>query len=72
MSELEKEFPGKIVAANVDATTPQSKEIVKDLGFKNHGLVIRSSKGEALWQQPDHQVVVDDLKTALTELTKKL
>ena len=70
MSELDQDFQGSIVASNVDATTPESQEIVKQLGFNNHGLVIRSPEGETLWKQPDHEVVVAEVRTALEELTQ--
>ncbi len=68
MSGLEKEFPGKVAANNVDATTPEATAICKSLGFQNHGLVIRSPAGETLWSQPDHEVKMDDVKTKLREL----
>ena len=71
VGELEQEFTGSIVARNVDATTPESEEIVKNLGFNNHGLVIRSPEGETLWSQPDHEVVVADVRAALEELTRR-
>ena len=71
MSGLEDEFPGKVKALNVDATTPENKEIVQKLGFKTHGLVIRSSKGKVLWKQPDHDVNMDDVRKAIKKLTKK-
>ena len=71
MSGLEQEFEGKIVAANVDATTAETKEICKQLGFQNHGLVVRDGAGEVLWKQPDHQVVVDDAKLAIEGLLAK-
>jgi len=48
VSGLEQDFPGKVKAQNLDATTPESKKIVKDLGFQSHGLVIRSAEGKAL------------------------
>ena len=70
MSELEQQFPGRVTAQNVDATTPESEQAVQALGFANHGLVIRSADGKALWQQPDHEVKVDDARNALEELLK--
>ena len=69
VSGLEQEFTGKIVASNVDATTPEAAAACQKLGFNNHGLVIRSAKGETLWQQPDHEVQVDDVRAKLRELT---
>ena len=69
MSGLEKEFPGKVKAENLDATTPENKKIVKSLGFETHGLVIRSSDGKVLWKQPDHEVKMDEVRA---ELKKRL
>ena len=71
MSGLEKEFPGKVKAFNEDGTTPENKKIVQDLGFKTHGLVIRSSRGKVLWKQPDHDVNMDDVRKEIKTLTKK-
>jgi hypothetical protein len=71
VSELEQNFGGKIVTQHVDATTPDSRPIVQALGFKNHGLVIRSPQGETLWKQPDHQVLIEDVKAALRDLTAR-
>lgn len=68
MSDLEQEFPGKLVANNVDATTPDAERAVRELGFGNHGLVIRSAGGETLWKQPDHDVRIEDVRQALQEL----
>jgi len=65
VSGLEKEFPGKVKAENLDATTPENKKIVKSLGFETHGLVIRSSDGKVLWKQPDHDVKMDDVRAEL-------
>jgi hypothetical protein len=66
---LEKEFPGKVKAENLDATTAENKKIVKSLGFETHGLVIRSSDGKVLWKQPDHEVKMDEVRA---ELKKRL
>jgi hypothetical protein len=72
VSGLEQEFPGRVVAHNVDATTPDSKRQVENLGFSNHGLVIRSSaEGEALWSQPDHEVDIVAVRAKITELVEK-
>ena len=68
VSVLDEEFPERIHAHNVDATTPESKEIVQTLGFGNHGLVIRSSDGKSLWSQPDHEVDMAQVRTAIQEL----
>ena len=70
MSGLEKEFNGRVKGQNVDATTPESKKVIKELGFENHGLVIRSAEGKVLWKQKDHDVNMDDVRSALKELLK--
>jgi len=69
VSGLESEFPGKAIGRNVDATTQEGKDAIKELGFKNHGLVIRDEAGKALWKQPDHTVNMVDVRKALKELT---
>ena len=70
MSGLEKEFNGRVKGQNVDATTPESKKVIKDLGFETHGLVIRSPEGKVLWKQKDHDVQIDDVRSKLKELLK--
>lgn len=67
MSGLEQEFEG-VVAQNVDATLDDSVADVASLGFRNHGLVIRSSEGEVLWKQPDHEVDMEQVRQALGEI----
>lgn len=69
VSGLEKEFPGKVKAQNLDATTEENKKAVRSLGFETHGLVIRSADGRVLWKQPDHEVKMDDVRA---ELKKQL
>lgn len=69
VSGLESEFPGKVIGRNVDATTQEGKDAIKELGFKNHGLVIRDDAGKALWKQPDHTVNMEAVRKALKELT---
>jgi hypothetical protein len=71
VSGLEQDFPGSVKAQNLDATTPENKNVVKELGFKSHGLVIRSSDGKTLWKQPDHDVDMDDVRKAIKDLLKK-
>ena len=71
MSGLEQDFPGSVKSQNLDATTPENKNVVKELGFKSHGLVIRSSDGKTLWKQPDHDVDMDDVRKAIRDLLKK-
>jgi hypothetical protein len=71
VSGLEQEFPGRVRAQNLDATTPENKKIVKDLGFENHGLVIRSADGKVLWKQPDHEVKMDDVRKEVRTLLEE-
>jgi hypothetical protein len=71
VSGLEQDFPGKVKARNLDATTPENKKIVKDFGFQSHGLVIRSAGGKTLWKQPDHDVQIEDVRKAIKDLLKK-
>lgn len=70
VSGLEKEFPGRVIARNVDATIPASKKEIKELGFANHGLVIRSTKGDVLFKQADHNVKMDEVRKELALLLK--
>ena len=71
MSGLEQEYKGKVEGENLDATTPENRKIVKELGFDNHGLVIRSSDGKVLWKEPDHEVKVEDVRKELDSLLAK-
>ena len=71
MSGLEQEFPGKVRGLNVDATTPEANSACQELGFNSHGIVIRSSTGEVLWTQPDHDVNIDDVRAQLKQLIKE-
>jgi hypothetical protein len=68
VSGLDQEYPGKIVCENVDATTPEAEAEVGELGFENHGLVIRSADGATLWKQPDHEVDMVAVRKAIGEL----
>jgi hypothetical protein len=71
VSGLEQEYPGRVRGQNLDATTPDNKKVVKDLGFENHGLVIRSAEGKVLWKEPDHQVKIEDVRRELDRLVRK-
>lgn len=71
MSGLEQEYKGRVQGENLDATTPENRKIVKELGFDNHGLVIRSSDGKVLWKEPDHEVKVEDVRHELDKLLAK-
>jgi hypothetical protein len=71
VSGLTEEFEGRVVAENVDAMTPETEQICKDLGFQNHGLVVRDGDGKVLWSQADHSVVVEDARVAIKGLLEK-
>ena len=70
VSGLEQEFPGQVKALNLDASTPEAKAAIKDLGFKNHGLVVRSADGTVLHRQPDHSVDIDKVREAIAAILK--
>jgi len=70
VSGLEEEYPGRVKAFNVDATTPASKRLIAELGFQTHGLVIRSPDGKILSKQADHLVDMDEARALLRELTE--
>ena len=65
MSGLEEEFPGQVKAANVDSSTPEGLAVVEELGWTDHGMVIRSPEGEIIWSQADHHVDLDDAREFL-------
>jgi hypothetical protein len=68
VSGLEKDFPGKVTAHNVDASEPDAHEAVRGLGFRSHGLVIRSTDGRTIWKQADHTVRIESVKETLHEI----
>lgn len=68
MSGLEKTFPGKVTARNIDITTPGARDGFKGLGFRSHGLVVRSMDGRVLLAQPDHSVNIEEVETTLRQV----
>lgn len=68
MSGLEREFPGKVTARNVDATEADARADIQSLGFKSHGLVVRSGDGTVLFKQPDHKVEIGGVQQALRQI----
>ena len=68
MSGFGKEFSGRVAGKNVDATTPESRTVIQELGFQSHGLVIRSADGKVLWKQADHEVKMDEVRAELHRL----
>ena len=65
VASLEKEFPGKITVESLDANSPEAAEMTKRLGFKEHGLVIRSARGAVLWKATDHKLQMDEVREQL-------
>lgn len=70
MSGLEQDFPGKVTAHNIDITTPGARDGFKGLGFRSHGLVVRSMDGRVLLTQPDHTVNIEAVKEALRRMLR--
>jgi hypothetical protein len=68
VSGLERDFPGKVTATNVDASEPEAREAIRKLGFRSHGLVIRSTDARVLWKRADHTVQMEEVKEALHEI----
>jgi hypothetical protein len=68
VSGLETEFSGKVRARNVDCTSPEGVQAVKDLGFASHGLVVRDHEGKVLFKQADHGVRIEDVRDALRKI----
>jgi len=65
VASLEKDFPGKVKVESLDASSPEAAEMTKRLGFKEHGLVIRSSRGAVLWKATDHKLKMDEVREEL-------
>ena len=70
VSGLEQDFPGQVKASNVDASTPEARKMIQELGFKNHGLMVRSADGQLLHKQPDHSVDIEAARKAIAEILK--
>ena len=62
---LEKDFPGKVTVESLDANSPEAAEMTKRLGFKEHGLVIRSHRGAVLYKATDHKLEIDEVREQL-------
>jgi len=68
VSGLEQQFGSRVKAHNIDATTPESKAAIQQLGFRNHGLVVRDSEGQVLWKQADHEVDMQQVQEEVQRL----
>ena len=70
VSGLEQEFPGDVKAENVNARDAEAQKVIKDAGFKTHGLIIRDTNGEIVWKQADHTVKMDEVREEIRKLLK--
>lgn len=70
VSGLEQEFPGDVKAENLNARDAESQKVIKDAGFKTHGLIIRDAKGEIVWKQADHTVKMRTVRREIRKLLK--
>ncbi len=68
VSGLEKEFPGAVKAENLNAKDPESQKVIKEAGFKYHGLIIRNTKDEIVFKQADHTVNMDEVRAEIRKL----
>ena len=68
VSGLEQEFPGDVKAENLNARDEESQKVIKEAGFKTHGLIIRNAKDEIVWKQADHTVKMDEVRAAIRKL----
>jgi outer membrane murein-binding lipoprotein Lpp len=67
VATLEQEFQGKVKVESLDANSPEAAEMTKRLGFKEHGLVIRSHRGAVLYKATDHKLRMDDVREQLKQ-----
>lgn len=65
VATLEQEFPGKITVESLDANSPEAAEMTERLGFKEHGLLIRSHRGAVLYKATDHKLEMDEVREQL-------
>ena len=62
---LEEEFGGRVKVAYVEASTPESREDIERLEFREDGLVVRDPRGAVLVKQADHGVNLEEVRTTL-------
>jgi hypothetical protein len=65
---LPQEFPGKVVVEEVIVTDSKAARLVRNMDFRECGVVVRGRRGEVLWKAGDHQAGVQDTRKALQEL----
>jgi hypothetical protein len=70
VSSFPAELQGRVAVRTVSHLTPEAKRVVQQMGWSNHGLVIRRD-GEVLYSARDHRANAYDalvaLKTALDQ-----
>lgn len=70
MSDLEKQFPGKVKTENLSAREESSQKVIKEAGFQTHGLLIRDAKGDVVFKQADHHVKMKEVRAEIRKLLK--
>lgn len=68
VAELEKDFPGQVRVEHLDAKAPESARMVSMLGFKDHGIVIRSRRGAVLWKASSHNLKMEEVREQIKGL----
>lgn len=68
VAALEKDFPGQVSVEHLDAKAPDSVRMAGMLGFKDHGLVIRSRRGAVLWKASGHNLKMDEVREQIKGL----
>lgn len=68
VAALEKDFPGKVRAESLDINSPEVEKMVRMLGFKDHGLVIRSRRGAVLYKDAGHELKLDAVRQQIRDL----
>lgn len=68
VASLEKEFPGKVRTESRDVSSPGEAKMVRLLGFKDHGLVIRARNGAVLYKDAGHELKLDVVRQQIRDL----
>jgi len=64
---LAQEFPGQVEVNHLEATTPESRQDIERLEFREEGLVVRDHRGAVLIKQADHGINLDEVRTTLQQ-----
>jgi hypothetical protein len=68
VAALERDFPGQVRVERLASTEPEAARMVQMLGFKEHGLVIRSHRGAVLWKESSHAPKMGEVREQLKNL----